>query len=55
MAKNTGSGTRTGAVRGRSQSHATEVGGFVKRDTTSGQFASLVREQRPARRGPTSG
>lgn len=37
MAKNTGRGTRTGAVSGRSQVR-TSTGVWIKRDTSTGQF-----------------
>lgn len=37
MAKNTGNGSRIGAVKGRSQT-TTSSGRAVKRDTSTGQF-----------------
>jgi hypothetical protein len=38
MAKNTGRGTRAGAVSGRSQVQNPKTGMWVKRDSTNGQF-----------------
>ncbi len=38
MATNTGNGSRTGAVRGRSQVHNPKTHTFVKRDTETGRF-----------------
>ncbi len=38
MAKNTGRGSRTVAVSGRSQAKNTRTGMWVKRDTTTGRF-----------------
>lgn len=41
MAKNTGRGTRAGAVTGRTQAKAGQSGLWVKRDTTSGKFLEV--------------
>lgn len=38
MARNTGRGTRQGAVKGRSQSQNPKTGLWVKRDTDTGRF-----------------
>lgn len=38
MAKNTGRGSRAGAVTGRSQVRSSSSGMWVKRDTTTGRF-----------------
>lgn len=43
MAKNTGRGTRLGAVTGRSQSTNPRTGLSTKRDTTSGRFVEMKR------------
>jgi hypothetical protein len=45
MAKNTGSGSRRGAVRGRSQVKA--PGGWVKRDTETGRFLDRKADTAP--------
>lgn len=41
MAKNTGRGTRLGAVSNRSQSVNPRTGLATKRDTTSGRFTAV--------------
>lgn len=43
MAKNTGRGTRLGAVTERSQSINPRTGLLTKRDTTSGRFLEVKR------------
>lgn len=43
MAKNTGRGTRLGAVTGRTQSTNPKTGLSAKRDTTSGRFVEVKR------------
>jgi hypothetical protein len=40
MAKNTGSNTRVGAVKDRSQVYNEKTGQYVKRDATTGKFIS---------------
>lgn len=45
MAKNTGAGSRRGAVTGRSQVHTPS--GWVKRDTTSGRFMDRKADPQP--------
>ncbi|OAA91242.1 hypothetical protein [Clostridium ljungdahlii] len=38
MAKNTGNGSRKGAVKGRSQTHNPKTNSWVERDTSTGKF-----------------
>lgn len=40
MAKNTGNGSRKGAVKDRTQVHNPKTNLFIKRDSTTGQFIS---------------
>jgi hypothetical protein len=46
MAKNTGSGSRVGAVKGRSQA-TTPSGNQVKRDAKSGKFLDVKSDKKP--------
>ena len=46
MAKNTGSGRRVGAVKGRSQT-TTSSGHAVKRDSKSGRFLDVKSDKNP--------
>ena len=46
MAKNTGAGHRTGAVKGRSQT-TTPSGHPVKRDAKTGQFMDVKSDKTP--------
>jgi hypothetical protein len=46
MAKNTGSGHRIGAVKGRSQT-STRSGHPVKRDTATGRFVDVKSDKAP--------
>ena len=43
MAKNTGKGSRSGSVKGRSQTK-TANGTWVKRDTTTGKFIAVKKD-----------
>ena len=43
MAKNTGRGSRTGAVAGRTQVQNPKTGMWIKRDTTTGRFVQAKR------------
>jgi hypothetical protein len=45
MAKNTGSGSRRGAVRGRSQTKSPS--GWVKRNTSTGRFMDKKSNPKP--------
>ena len=52
MAKNTGDGSRKGAVKDRSQlnldeSKGEETGKFVKRDLSTGQFTDIKEDDKP--------
>ena len=47
MAKNTGEGSRNGAVTGRSQTHNPTTDQFVKRDTNTGQFMDVKSDGKP--------
>lgn len=40
MGRNTGNGSRVGAVKGRTQSYNAKTGKYVKRDTETGRFLS---------------
>ncbi len=40
MAKNTGTGGRTGVIKDRKQTYNPKTGQFVKRDTTTGRILS---------------
>lgn len=44
MAKNTGKGSRIGAVKGRSEFKNPATGGYTKRDTKTGQFLNNSKE-----------
>jgi hypothetical protein len=46
MAKNTGHGSRRGAVTGRSQTK-TSSGGYVKRNTATGRFMDVKSDSKP--------
>ncbi len=46
MAKNSGSGFRKGAVKGRSQTK-TSSGNYVKRDAASGRFLNVKSDKSP--------
>jgi hypothetical protein len=46
MAKNTGSGHRTGSVTGRSQTK-TPSGNAVKRNTSTGRFMDVKSDKQP--------
>jgi hypothetical protein len=46
MAKNTGSGSRIGAVRGRSQTK-TSSGHWAERNTSTGQFTNVKADKAP--------
>ena len=46
MAKNTGSGHRKGAVKGRTQTQ-TSSGHYVKRDAISGRFLDVKKDGSP--------
>lgn len=47
MAKNTGKGHRTGAVRGRSQSFNPSTGKYTKRQTSTGRFMDGKTDKTP--------
>ena len=47
MARNTGAGTRKGAVTGRSQVYNPTTGNYVKRDTTTGRFLDVKSDGTP--------
>lgn len=40
MAKNTGNGSRKGAILDRSQTYNDKTGQYIKRDSTTGKFIS---------------
>ena len=40
MARNTGTATRTGAVKNRTQTYNEKTGQYIKRDATTGRFMS---------------
>lgn len=44
MSKNTGKGSRVGAVTGRSQTLNTRTGQWVKRDSYSGRFMASKKD-----------
>lgn len=46
MAKNTGSGSRKGEVKGRSQTQ-TPSGNYVKRDAKTGRFLDVKSDKAP--------
>lgn len=47
MARNTGTGTRKGAVTGRSQVYNPTTGNYVKRDTATGKFLDVKSDGTP--------
>lgn len=47
MARNTGTGSRKGAVSGRSQIYNPTTGNYIKRDTTTGQFLDVKSDGTP--------
>ncbi len=49
MAKNTGKGSREGAVRDRSQLHNPHTDRWVKRDTYTGRFIDQKADREPFR------
>lgn len=47
MAKNTGHGSRRGAVRGRSQVYNPQTKRWIKRDSTTGRFLDGKSDEQP--------
>lgn len=47
MAKNTGNGHRTGAVKDRSQVYNPKTDTYVKRDTDTGRFMEVKEDGKP--------
>lgn len=47
MATNTNNGSRKGAVKGKSQVLNTKTGLYVKRDSSTGQFAQVKKDGTP--------
>lgn len=47
MARNSGTGSRQGAVKNRSQAYNPSTGHYVKRDTKTGQFIDVKSDGKP--------